>query len=99
MDTTSRAWQALRLAVLCCGCADVAFAEESVVRRAEPALRVTEPARFTELQPDSRFAFELDGNGDAARLRGAFRIQLNDSSSLALRPRGGGLVIAFRSRF
>jgi hypothetical protein len=102
MDTRTRAWTALRLAALCCGCADAALAEESsVLRRAEPALRATEPARLAEPQPDSRFAFELDSprDNDVARLRGAFRIRLNDGASLALRPRGGGLVVAFRSQF
>jgi len=100
MATKKRTWDALRLAALCWGCAGLAWADEpSVMRRTEPAQRAAEPARFIDAQPDSRFAFELEGHGEAARLRGAFRVQLNDSSSLALRPRGGGLVVSFRSQF
>jgi hypothetical protein len=59
----------------------------------------TEAARVAASRPDSRFAFEFEGSGETARYRGALRLQLNDSSSLALRPRGGGLVVAFRSQF
>jgi hypothetical protein len=101
MDTT-RAWHALRLAALCCGCSEAAWAEPPpLLRGAEPALRSPAPARPAEPLPEGRFTFELDGqrHDELARLRGAFRIRLNDGASLALRPRGGGLVIAFRSQF
>src|SRR5690242_19796766 len=99
MVTPTRVWQALRLAAVCCAWADAALAEEPALRHAEPALRATEPARGTELQAVPRLALELVGKPEAAHWRGAFRIQLNDSASLALRPRGGGLVVAFRSQF
>jgi hypothetical protein len=100
VSTAARAWNALRLAALCCGCADAALAEElAPARRAEPPFRAAEAARAADSRPDSRFAFEFEGNGETARYRGALRLQLNDTSSLALRPRGGGLVVAFRSQF
>jgi len=64
-------------------------------------LRARALARDADIGARPAAGLSLDlGSGDATRLRGGFlRLQIDDQSTLALRPRGGGLVLAYRSQF
>jgi hypothetical protein len=86
----------LALALCSPALADDAVVPRPLAERALAPANALAPASTAE----PRFNLELSGRNENTRLAsGVLRFQLSETSTLALRPRGGGLVIAFRSQF
>lgn len=76
--------------------ADLSQRASVIYERISPAVP---PPGLDAGLPGERLALEFKSSDPASLYRGLVRLQLSSSSSLLLRPRGGGMMMSWRANF